>query len=126
MTAARALLVREQDIVRACLAVLRLRGVFAYRQNQGAFHPQGKNQRFVRFTSINGISDIIGVMPNGRFIAVECKRSGNVPTADQQTFLDAVNRRGGLGIVITDAADLAEILDRELGDADRRDQRGAA
>lgn len=105
---------REQDIVRACLEVLKLRGVFAYRQNQGAFNPPGHRERFVRFTSINGISDIIGVMPGGRFLAVECKRPGNVPTGDQQAFLDAVNRRGGLGVVVTDAADLADILDREM------------
>lgn len=114
MTRAAAFAGREQDLVRACLELLQFRGVFSYRQNGGGFHPAGKGGRFVRFTSINGISDIIGVLPGGRFLAVECKRPGNVPTEDQQAFLDAVNRRGGLGIVVVDAGDLADIIDREM------------
>ena len=114
--AATSLVVREQDIVNACLDLLRLRGVFAYRQNQGAFHPRDRHgERFIRFTSINGVSDIIGVLPNGRFLAVECKRPGNNPTNDQQAFLDAVRRRGGLALVVYDASDLDDIINRELG-----------
>jgi len=106
---------REQDVVRACLDMLWLRGVFAWRQNCGAFKVgRGDHKRFVRATNVNGVSDILGVLPNGRFLAVECKRQGNTPTEDQRTFLNAVNRRGGLGLVVYDADDLAEILDREL------------
>jgi hypothetical protein len=106
---------REQDIVNACLEVLRYKGVFAWRQNQGRLPVKDRSgARLVSFTSINGVSDIIGVLPDGRFLAVECKRPGNVPTGDQQDFLNAVRRRRGLALVITDAEDLAETLDREL------------
>lgn len=106
--------IREQDIVRGCLDVLRLHGVFAWRQNQGRLPVKDRSgKRLVRFTSINGISDIVGVLPDGRLVAVECKVPGNVPTEDQQAFLDAVRRRGGLAVVIYDAADLAAILKHE-------------
>jgi hypothetical protein len=70
--------------------------------------------RLIRFCSALGASDILGVLPGGRFVAVECKRPGNVPTDDQREFLNAVNRRGGLALLVYDAVDLAEIIDREL------------
>lgn len=106
---------REQDIVNGCLDLLRLHGVFAWRQNVGRLPVKDRSgERLVRFASVNGISDIIGVLPGGRFLAIECKRPGNRPTEDQQAFLDAVNRRGGLTVVIYDADDLEEIIAREL------------
>ena len=40
---------REQDLVAACLQLLRLRGVFAWRNNSGAFVlGEGKRRRFFR------------------------------------------------------------------------------
>lgn len=89
---------REQDIVRACLDLLRFRGIFAWRQNCGAVvqDRRGRRERFVRFTSIKGVSDIIAVLPGGRVAVIECKRPGNVPTEEQKAFLNAVTRRGGL------------------------------
>src|SRR4051812_18906242 len=110
----------ETDLVFRCLALLKHRGVFAWRQNQGAMKKRDDHGvRTIRFTSINGVSDIIGVLPDGRFLAVECKRPGNVPSEDQQDFLDAVRRRGGIALVIYDVEDLANIVDREM-------RRGAA
>ncbi len=108
---------RERNLVKACLDLLRFRGVFAWRQNCGGVSmPVGadRRERFVRFTSINGVSDIIGILPNGRFLAVECKRAGNKPTPDQIEFMNAVRRRGGVALVVYDVANLADILDREL------------
>ena len=107
----------EQGIVRACLDLLRLRGIFCWRQKCGGVSLQvgaDHRERFVRFTSINGVSDIIGVLPGGRIICVECKRPGGRLTPDQIEFQNAVRRRGGLALVIYDDADLADILDREL------------
>ena len=103
---------REHHIVSACLELLRFRGVFAYRQNQGAMKKRDHTgERTIRFTSINGVSDIIGVLTDGRFLAVECKRPGNVPTEEQKAFLDAVRRRGGVALIVYDVDDLAETLD---------------
>lgn len=86
---------RESDLVKACLQLLRLSGCLAWRTNTGALRAaaQGK-QRFVRFGS-PGMSDPIGLLPGGRFVAVECKRPGNEPTPVQQAFLDLVRERGG-------------------------------
>ena len=103
---------RETHLVRACLDYLRLRGVYCWRQNSGAaVFGQGKARRFVRMTrGVQGVSDILGILPGGRFVAVEAKMPGNRPTPDQAAFLDAVRAQGGVALVVTDVAELAAEL----------------
>jgi hypothetical protein len=65
---------RETELVRQCLALLGLRGVFAWRNNSGAFvRDQGEARRYFRAGAV-GSPDILGVLPGGRFLGVECKR----------------------------------------------------
>jgi hypothetical protein len=103
----------ETDLVRNCLAYLRLRGVPAWRSNSGALRVErGGRRRVYRFSGARGLSDILGLLPPwGRLLAVECKRPGNRPTPDQQGFLDAVTAAGGLALVVHDVGDLAAALD---------------
>jgi hypothetical protein len=87
--------IREQggELAMACLDLLRERGAYVWRQ---------------------GLR-IIGLLPNGgRFLLVKCAAAGSRPDEEQQAFLDAVKRRGGLAVVVYDAADLADIIDREM------------
>ncbi len=65
----------ENAVVRACMDQLRLLGVPHIRNNTGAqVIPAGPGQRrrFVKYGTA-GWPDIIGVLPDGRFLAVECK-----------------------------------------------------
>src|SRR5262245_33120475 len=100
----------ETVLVQACLELLALRRIPAWRANTGAARmPSG---RFVRFGT-PGISDILGVLPPaGRLLAVECKRAGNKPTPEQQLFLDAVTAAGGLALVVRDVTELQAALER--------------
>jgi hypothetical protein len=106
---------RESDIVKACLAYLRLRGAVVFRVNGGALTvsgPEGR-RRFVRFTSARGCSDLVAVLPPaGRFAGIEVKRPGGRLTADQESFLAAVRRAGGLGLVVHSVSELVEELER--------------
>lgn len=110
----------EADIVRDCLEMLRSRGIYAWRQNGGGKTEKdaGGRKHFVRFAAVPGISDIIGLLPGGRLLAIECKRPGETPTEHQHAFLSAIRRRGGLALLITDARDLSDFLDRELREAE--------
>jgi hypothetical protein len=89
----------ESAVLRDCLAFLSLMRIYAWRQNTGAgdMGADGR-KRFVRF-GFSGVSDIIGIMPDGRFLAVECKRVGGTVSQAQQAFLDEVERRGGVAVV---------------------------
>lgn len=108
---------REQDIVNACLQLLRLRGVLAWRQNSGAFTGEYKGKkRFVQFNGIKGCSDILAVLPPcGRFLAVEAKRPGEKPTPHQSAFLASVEAMGGVAVVVSDVMQLEHVLSEVLG-----------
>ncbi len=99
--------VREKDILAACLRLLNLLGILAWRSNSGGLHAEHKGKRrYVRFSGALGLSDIIGVLPDGRFFACETKRPGGKLTTNQGAFLDAVNRVGGLGLCVTSPEEL--------------------
>lgn len=54
--------------------------------------------------------DIIGLLPTGKFLAVECKRPGEEPRPNQELFLDDVRRHGGVGVVAHNLEELQEAL----------------
>jgi hypothetical protein len=101
----------EGAVVKACLEYLELRGVYAYRQNTGAAEYQDKagKKRFVRYGK-PGVSDIIGVLPGGRFLAVECKAPGGRLSENQIEFLNDIERMGGLAVVAKSVDDLERSL----------------
>ena len=105
----------ETKLVAACLRLLQLRGIYAWRNNTGVARPQRKDgsRGFVRFGK-KGSADILGVLPGGRFIAVECKVGRNSTTPDQDDFLGRVRAAGGLAVVVRDTVD-------ELDEAIRSD-----
>lgn len=104
----------ESAVLAAVLKALALhpRVAWAHRMNVGAFrNPQGQ---YVR-VGFAGCSDIIGQTVDGRFLAVEVKRPGGKPTAEQIAFLGRVSRAGGVAFVAWSVDDVARGL--STGDA---------
>lgn len=101
----------EKGVVKACLQYLQFKGVYCWRQNTGGvqYHSKKKGTQFVRF-GVPGISDILGCMPDGRFIAVECKAGRNTLTKDQRVFLEQIRQAGGIGIVARSVDDVVDAL----------------
>lgn len=107
----------ERDVQKQCLAWLGLKRVFCWRANSGAVtYPATATtvRRFVRTASVAGVSDIIGVLPGGSMLAVECKRKGQKPTPSQAVFLAQVRAAGGVGIVVDSLDSLVEQLTPHL------------
>ncbi|HYT89672.1 MAG TPA: hypothetical protein VEL76_13275 [Gemmataceae bacterium] len=102
----------EQDLVRQVLQLLKLRGVLCWRQNQGAarYRSESGRSRFVRFSSMPGIADVLAVLPGGRFLACEVKIGRNQTTPEQAAFLAAVRSAGGVAAVIRDVRELDALL----------------
>jgi len=101
----------ERDIQKVILDYLACIKVFAWRQNRGAMKGAHKGKGwFVRFGP-PGQSDILGVLPGGRFLAIEVKRIGESPSDDQQRFLDRVNAAGGIAIVAHSLKECQEQLE---------------
>lgn len=104
----------EAPIVRACLELLHLKKIFAWRQNQGAIPLKGGGYR--KFVGLKGVSDILALMPDGsgRLFAVEVKTASGKIREEQQQFLDRVNQLGGYAVVVRDVKELESILN-DLG-----------
>lgn len=64
--------------------------------------------------SIKGVSDIIGILPGGQFIAIEVKSLEGRLSEHQKIFLNKVEEMGGKAFVINDESQIKEVLD-ELG-----------
>jgi len=102
----------EGLVVAACLEYLRLRGILAWRNNSGAATiGEGSGRRFVRFGLV-GSADIIGVMPGGRFLAVECKAARGRLSEAQGEFLRRVQDAGGVACVVHGVDELEDVIRR--------------
>ena len=104
---------REQNLVKPALQLLALRGIFAWRNNTGAVRATNRSgkERFIRF-STPGASDLLGILPGGRFLAVEPRSPSGKVTQAQRSFLDRVTAAGGVALVISDLAELERELAR--------------
>lgn len=109
----------ERDIQKACLQYLKLRGVFAWRNNTaGIYNPKTKGHFF---HGLRGVSDILAIIPQkcpcalqGVFTAIEVKVPKKNPTNEQAAFLKRVNDLGGIGICVHSVDELATELDQYL------------
>jgi hypothetical protein len=63
-----------------------------------------------RYGLIKGASDLIGIGPRGRMLAVEVKMPGGTITEEQQLFLDLVEERGGIAVCATSPEDVEEAV----------------
>lgn len=102
----------EGELVKAALDYLQLRGVYAWRNNTGAYKPEGSD-RYVRY-GYRGSSDILGVTMDGRIVCVECKAQFGTVSTYQRAFLDEVRTRGGIALVVR-PADYSRVIDEALG-----------
>ena len=102
---------KEGKVKTECLEYLQLIGAFVWNNPTGAF--QARPSEWIHFGK-TGSADIIGLLPGGRFIAVECKAANGRVSAGQREFLNTVTRLGGLAIVARSHADVADTL-KQLG-----------
>lgn len=84
-------------------------GIFAWRQNQGMTTEHG---RVRSFRGLKGVSDVLGILPDGRFLAIECKAATGNPSPEQIAFLEAIRARGGVAFVARSLEDVKAGLGR--------------
>ena len=97
---------KESDIQRLIMLALSEAGCLIFRNNVGVL----KNAAGIpiKFGLCVGSSDLIGLTPAGKFLAVEIKTSKGRATTEQLRFIEAVRSRGGIaGIARTPAEALA-------------------
>jgi len=103
----------EKEIQNQILEYLYNRGIFCWRQNTiGVFDERRgcyiKNRS--RF-AIKGVSDILGVLPKGRILAIEVKSRKGKVSPEQEEFLKKVLQQGGVAILARSLEDVIAELD---------------
>lgn len=119
---------RETGIQRAIMLALSEAGCTVWRNNTaGAWigrivHRLGSqvtlaDAHMITFGLCVGSSDIIGIAPDGRFLAVEVKTATGRATPEQQKFIEHVRSRGGIaGIARSPSDALALLANHRKGD----------
>ena len=96
----------EKEIQRAILDYLRIKKVVCFKFSNQNFTRNKKKEVIPYPGGYAGVSDIIGCLPDGRFLAVEVKRKGNMPTEAQAEFLKSVIKQGGVAIIARSINDI--------------------
>jgi hypothetical protein len=82
----------ESQVLEGCLHYLQVRNIYHWRNSTGAVRIAPG--RFMRFGKV-GSSDILGVLPGGRLLCVECKApDGGRLSPEQKQFISDVQELG--------------------------------
>ena len=107
----------EAEILRAILALLRTHPKVAshWRINSGTFQERNRDgsTRYIRANTAKGMSDIMGILKDGRTLAIEVKSRIGRMRPGQEEFLQTIRSAGGVAGVCRSVED----AQRLLGDA---------
>lgn len=103
---------KESLIVKSIETLLRYFQIFHWRMYTGPRVYKGN--KFLPSLQV-GMPDIIGVLPDGRFFAIEVKRPGGTISPAQLDTIEAINARGGIAFVATRTEDVEQNLGSYMG-----------
>lgn len=84
----------------------------AWRQNSGTFTKQyGNKTHYIRANTAKGMSDIMGILKDGRTLAIECKSAKGAVKAHQHEFLNSISEAGGIAFVARSVDDVITKLE---------------
>lgn len=103
--------IKEKDVQRACLDVLRAKKIFHWRNNSGAYKTE--HGSFIRF-GIKGSPDIIAIHPKtGQFIGIEVKTKKGKLNENQKLFKKKVEENNAIYIVVRSTEDIVNFIEYE-------------
>jgi len=98
----------ERAVQRACLLELRRMGALVAVTDAGAAHRAGA---FFGDAIPRGWPDITGLLPDGRFIGVECKAPGGRQSSAQKRMEQEIRERNGIYVLALSAEDLTRAIE---------------
>lgn len=104
----------ESKIQKQIIEYLQGCGYFVWQHKRiGTFDARlGKFRKKAKF-EINGVSDILGVLPGGKFLAIEVKAKKGSVSDSQKKFIKKVNDEGGMAFVARSVEDVIGEFDKE-------------
>lgn len=113
----------EKQVENSILTYLKYKGIFCFKINTGGIYdPTKKLFRKAKSSHIlNGVSDILGIFPNGTMFAIEVKTDKTpwsrktYPTADQKLFIENINNNKGVAFIARSVQDVEAVFVKLLG-----------
>jgi hypothetical protein len=103
-------LIPEKQIENEILNWLSSQGIFAWKnQSVGIYNPVRKS--FMRRTNphhIKGVSDILGILKDGRLLAIEVKAKYGKPSPEQILFIEKIKKNGGIAFIARSIQEVSE------------------
>ena len=99
----------ENEIQKEILTYLKYRGIIAWRNQSGFIRLGG---RFINLGE-EGSPDIVGLLPSGRFLAIEVKTQTTKPSKIQKDFLQKITNSGGLAIIARSVEDVEKNISKK-------------
>ena len=104
----------EAEILRAIIQLLHRhpRVAKVWRQNSGTFQERNRDGtvRYVRANTARGMSDIMGILRDGRTLAIEVKSRTGRMRPGQEEFLASIRAAGGVAGVCRSVEDAVALL----------------
>lgn len=99
---------KESRLKSEIVKLLRLYNIFAWiNRNVGVYDV--RRGRWIPST-VRGVPDIIGCLPDGRMLAIEVKSERGRLTMWQEIFLEELRQRGAVVIVARSLDDVVNVL----------------
>ena len=104
----------EAQILKAVMALLKRHPMVTqcWRQNSGVFQERNRDGsvRYIRANTAKGMSDIMGVLKDGRTLAIEVKSATGRMRSGQEEFLATIRHAGGVAGVRRSVEDAQALL----------------
>ena len=101
---------KETAIKNQILDYLALRNIFCWLTNISGNWNNLTKSYYKNPRLMKGVSDILGILPDGKFLAIECKAEKGKLSEFQETFLNKINAFGGVAIVCRSIEDVDKFL----------------
>ena len=105
----------EAEILRAIIQLLHRhpRVAQAWRINSGTFAERNRDgsTRYIRANTARGMSDIMGILKDGRTLAIEVKSRTGRMRPGQEEFLQTIRSAGGVAGVCRSVEDAQRLLE---------------
>ncbi len=112
----------EKDIENNILAYLVSIGLFVWKaESQGTYDQKLGIYRKGNAYHRKGVPDILGVLPDGRFLGIEVKSERGILSPEQRFFIDKINSLGGLAFVAKSVEDARHNLISVIEDNRKED-----
>ena len=102
----------EEIIQEGILSFLEIAPGYYYRQKTVGTFSKEVGKYLLNPQHTTGVSDILGIYPDGRFVAIEVKTPENKKRPEEQVkFVNNINRNNGIALFATSKEEIMELFD---------------